>query len=132
MSRIPSDLSRNGLGSVLDARVHGKRGAGIVVVRRTLRRRGWARRAGFRNGMTLHRVRVVRFRMRRVRLDVMSRFAEDDVVPVGDVIPPEVGLSHLLRSDGHWRPLPWPPLLRPTVLNRDVESLKMFLNLSIF
>ena len=77
--------------------------------------------------MTLHRVRVVRFRMRRVRLDVMSRFAEDDVVPVGDVIPPEVGLSHLLRSDGHWRPLPWPPLPRPTVLKLECEKgLKCF------
>ena len=86
--------------------------------------------------MTLHRMRVVRFRMRRVRLDVVRlsrrRFAEDDVVPVGDVIPPEVGLSHLLRSDGHWRPLPRPPLLRPTVLNCNVESLNMFLNLNIF
>ena len=75
--------------------------------------------------------------MRRVRLDVMNlgsrRFAEDDVVPVGDVIPPEVGLSHLLRSDGHWRPLPWSPLLRPTVLKLECEkSLKFLLDWLIF
>ena len=109
----PIYLSRNGLGSVLDARVHGKGGARVLVVgrtRRRWRRRGRARRPGFRHDVAPHR-----FGVRRVRPD--RRFAEDDVIPVRDVVPPEVGLSHLLRSDGHRRPLPRSPRLRPTGLN---------------
>ena len=48
----------------------------------------------------------LRFSVRGFRGWFWVAVAEDDVIPVGDVVPPEVGLPHLLWSSGHCRPYP--------------------------
>ena len=56
------------------------------------------------------RLREVRLGMRDADWFFWVTFAKDDVIPVGDVVPPEVGLSHLFWSGGHLRPPPqWFP-----------------------
>lgn len=60
---------------------------------------------------------MMRGRLREVRLGMWDAdwffwvtIAEDDVIPVGDMVSPEVGLSHLFWSGGHRRPPPqWFP-----------------------
>ena len=116
--RVSKRLAGNGLGTVLDAGVHGKFGARVVVVGHTLRR---GMGLGDGNDVALPReVRLfwmMRGRLREVRLGMRDAdwffwvtIAEDDVIPVGDVVPPEVGLSHLFWSGGHLRPPPqWFP-----------------------
>ena len=110
--------------------MHGKLGARVVVVGRTERGRRPGRRVGHRNDVTLSwAVRFcVRERLWKVWLGVWNMdwfwatFAKDNVVPVGNVVPPEVGLPHLLWSDGHWRPSQWFPQFCTSVLYFVMEK----------
>ena len=71
-------------------------------------------RMGLRNYVALPwdvRFWMMRRRLLKVRLGMWNHvdwfraaLAKDDVIPVSDVVPPEVGLSHLFGSDGHSRP----------------------------